>query len=68
MKLTNVDRERMQDSMLKIQSIRASLDGIDDEKIPNAEAVHECLDAADQSLKQALGYSLESPRRPGSTR
>jgi hypothetical protein len=60
MQLSNVDRERMQDSMLKIQSIRASLGAIDDGKIPNASAVHECLNAADESLKEALGY-----KKPG---
>ena len=54
----------MQDSMLKIQSIRASLDGIDDDKIPNAGAVHECLDTADQSLKMALGYTKKSGHTP----
>ena len=50
--------------MLKIQSIRASLDGIDDDKIPNAGAVHECLDTADQSLKMALGYTKKSGHTP----
>ena len=49
----------MQDSMLKIQSIRASLDGVDDDKIPNADAVHECRQTADQTLKQALGYTKQ---------
>jgi hypothetical protein len=47
----------MTDSMLKIQSVRASLDEIDSDKFPNAEEVGACLETADQSLKEALGYS-----------
>ena len=57
MRLTTVERERMTDSMLKIQSVKASLDEIDNEKIPNAEELDHCLETANQSLKQALGYA-----------
>ncbi|HTS27097.1 MAG TPA: hypothetical protein VMH81_14575 [Bryobacteraceae bacterium] len=46
----------MHDSLLKIQSVRESLDVIDRGRIPNSKAVEECLETADQSLKEALGY------------
>jgi len=55
-KLTAAERERMHDSLLKIQSVRESLDVIDRGRIPNSKAVEECLETADQSLKEALGY------------
>jgi hypothetical protein len=57
MKLTIVERERITDSMLKIQSVRASLDEVDDSKIPNVEDIERCLESADHSLKVALGYA-----------
>jgi hypothetical protein len=61
MKLTTVERERITDSMLKIQSVRASLDEVDETKIPNVHDIEKCLESADHSLKVALGYA-----RPGS--
>ena len=57
MNLTTVEREKITDSMLKIQSIRSSLEGVDDGKIPNAEEIECCLDMADRNLKVALGYA-----------
>ena len=54
--LNNVEREQITDSMLKIQSAKATLDKVDDEKIPDAEAIGECLESAEENLKQALGY------------
>ena len=57
MKLTPVERERITDSMLKIQSVRASLDEVDESKIPNVEEIESCLESADHSLKIALGYA-----------
>jgi hypothetical protein len=57
MNLTPVERERITDSMLKIQSARASLRQVDDEKYPNAEEIDSCLRSADRHLKVALGYA-----------
>jgi len=57
MNLTPVERERITDSMLKIQSARASLEEVDDEKYPNAEEIDSCLQSADHHLKVALGYA-----------
>jgi len=57
MNLTPVERERITDSMLKIQSARAVLGEVDDSKYPNAEEIDTCLERADQNLKSALGYA-----------
>lgn len=57
MRLTPVERERITDSMLKIQSVRASLDEMDQSKIPNSEEIDACLESADRSFKEVLGYS-----------
>lgn len=56
MTLTPVDRERITDSMLKIQSARATLDKVADANIPDAAGIDSCLESADQNLKAALGY------------
>ncbi len=42
--------------MLKIQSVRANLNELDRSRIPNADEVKSCLETADASLKEALGY------------
>ena len=55
MKLTAAERERITDGVLKIQSVRASLEHVDG-KIPNEEELADCLDNVDESLRQALGY------------
>ena len=61
MSLTNVDREKLTDSLLKIQSAKATLEMVDGGKVPNAAEIDECLEMADQSLKTALGYSKRKP-------
>jgi hypothetical protein len=55
--LTLTERERITDSVLKIQSVRTSLDQVDEDKIPSKEAIDECLESADHSLRTALGYA-----------
>ena len=55
--LTPVERERITDSMLKIQSARSNLEKVGGDKIPDAESIDECLESADTNLKIALGYS-----------
>jgi hypothetical protein len=57
MKLTNVERERITDSVLKIQSVRASLDKMDGTKIPKRDEMEECLEGVDHGLREALGYA-----------
>jgi hypothetical protein len=57
MKLTSVERERITDSVLKIQSVRASLDQMDEGKIPKLGEMESCLEGVDDGLREALGYS-----------
>ena len=54
MSLTNVEREKITDSMLKIQSVRASLEDMDETKIPDYDEIEGCLSTVDKSLRLAL--------------
>ena len=54
MALTPVDRERIQDSKRKIQSVNDSLHHVDPKKIANFEAIQDCLEDAESSLEGAL--------------
>ncbi len=54
MKLNAAERERITDSVLKIQSVRASLEQVDEEKIPQRDEMEECLEGVDHSLREAL--------------
>jgi hypothetical protein len=57
MGLNRMERERISDSRLKIQSVAASLHKIDPTKIPRIEEIQECLDDAEETLKGALTNS-----------
>ena len=54
MELTKVEREKITDGMLKIQSARASLEDVDATKIPEFEDLEDCLEDADKNLNRAL--------------
>jgi hypothetical protein len=54
MSLTNVEREKITDSMLKIQSVRASLEDMDETKIPDYDEIEGCLSTVDKNLRLAL--------------
>ena len=54
MALTRVERERLSDSRMKIQSVVESLKHVDPEKVPDFESIEKCLDDADKSLHGAL--------------
>lgn len=54
MPLTKLEREAINDSVLKIQSIQASLEQIDGSRIPGRDAIDSCLETADQSLRSIL--------------
>jgi hypothetical protein len=54
MPLSKLEREVITDSMLKIQSIQASLGEIDTTKVPGIDEVHTCLKAANSSFRAAL--------------
>lgn len=59
--LTPVEREAINDSVLKIQSIQSSLKQVEETKIPNMDEIHLCLRSAHRSLRSALrdGPSIE---------
>jgi len=54
MPLSKLEREVITDSMLKVQSIQASLEQIDAAKIPESEEIQDCLENADHSFRDAL--------------
>ena len=59
MPLTKLEREVITDSMLKLQSVQASLRQIDDTKFLDSEEIRSCLKTANKSFRAALdaGYS-----------
>jgi hypothetical protein len=61
MALTQVEKERISDSRLKLRSIANSLHHVDPKKLPGFENIQECLDDAEKSLKGAL-YRTDSER------
>ena len=63
MPLSRVDRERITDSVLKIQSVRAQLDHLDDTKISEIEEIKDCLDDADDNMRDALKSPPEKPKQ-----
>jgi hypothetical protein len=54
MRLTRLEREKITDSVLKIQSARASLEQMDAQKIEELEEIQICLKTADNNLSRAL--------------
>jgi hypothetical protein len=63
MKLTPTECDRITDSVLKIESVRASLDQLDEKKVPDIEEMEECLEGVDNGLREALGYGRRRPKR-----
>ncbi len=63
MALTKLEREVITDSMLKIQSIQASLNQIDETKLVDSEEIHSCLRTANKSFRAALraGFPQKKP-------
>jgi hypothetical protein len=57
MALTRVEKERITDSRMKVQSIANSLKQVDPNKIRDFEEIQECLKDADRSLGEALRSS-----------
>jgi hypothetical protein len=57
MALTRVEKERITDSRLKVQSVSNSLKQLNPSKIPDFEEIEECLENADKSLWRALHSS-----------
>jgi hypothetical protein len=58
MALTQVEKERIADMRLKLQSAANSLKHIEAKKVPGHQEIEECLEDADKSL----GSALRSPK------
>jgi hypothetical protein len=54
MRLTRVERERISDSRLKIQSVTDTLHHLDNQKVPGLNEIQNCLEDAEKSLSGAL--------------
>lgn len=54
MSLTQLEKERISDSRMKLQSVATSLDHIDPKKVPGFEDIQECLNEAERNLTGAL--------------
>lgn len=54
MALTRVERAKITDSALKIQSAQASLEQLDEDKVEEFAQIQECLQMADANLRRAL--------------
>ena len=54
MALSRVERSKITDSALKIQSAQASLEKLDETKVKDFSEIQECLETAGTSLRQAL--------------
>ena len=52
--LTPVERERISDSLLNIQSAKNSLQGFDSNKLPEIKEIQCCLETADKTLRSVL--------------
>jgi hypothetical protein len=52
--LSPVEREAVNDSLLKIQSIQRSLDQVEEFKIPDIQEIRDCLTTAHRNLRAAL--------------
>lgn len=52
--LSPVEREAVNDSLLKIQSIQRSLDQVEEFKIPDIEEIRDCLSTAHRNLRAVL--------------
>lgn len=57
MALTRLERERLTDSRLKVQSVANNLRRVDPKKLADFEDIRECLEDADKSLAEALRSS-----------
>ena len=60
MSLTRLERERINDSRMKIEAVAESLTEIDPTKVPEYQAIQECLGSAHKNLGAALRPSSGS--------
>ena len=57
MQFTRLEREKITDSFLNIQSAESSLRDFDESKIPELDSIQNCLKSADKTLRRILRYS-----------
>jgi hypothetical protein len=57
MALTRLERERISDSRMKLQSAANTLSRLDPEKVPDFNEIQDCLEGAEKSLAGALRLS-----------
>jgi hypothetical protein len=62
MPLNKLEREVITDSMLKVQSIQASLDQNEGSKLIDIDEIHSCLKTASNSFRHALRSSSPQKR------
>jgi hypothetical protein len=62
MALTKAERERVTDSMLKLQSVTKSLRKVNPADIPDFDQLEACLEDADQNLRLALRSNRDTSR------
>lgn len=60
MTFTRLERAKLTDSVLKIQSARTSLEDFDEKKITDLQEIQDCLKTADKNLRSALRYAQKS--------
>jgi len=60
--LTKSERAKITDSVHSIQSARASLADIDEDKVPDVDGIQECLESADKNLRDALRKAPEEKK------
>ena len=51
---SEIQKERIQDTMLLVQSARETLTGVDHDLVPEKPVIEECFDTADRALQSAL--------------
>lgn len=59
MELTKSERAKITDSVHSIQSARASLTDIKEDKVADVEEIQDCLEGADKKLRGALRQAPE---------
>jgi len=59
MELTKSERAKITDSVHSIQSARASLTDIKEDKVPEVDEIQDCLEGADKKLRGALRQAPE---------
>lgn len=64
MSLTKVEREAINDSVLKIQSIETSLGQVEETKIPGLQKIYSCLGSVQRRLRIVLRGSPEKKKPP----